>query len=27
VDADPGLYDALNVPLRPAAGRLGRKRP
>jgi hypothetical protein len=26
VDADPGLYDALDVPLRPAAGRLGRKR-
>ncbi|MGW6532305.1 NAD(P)H-dependent amine dehydrogenase family protein [Streptomyces venezuelae] len=25
VDADPGLYDALDVPLRPAAGRLGRK--
>ena len=23
VDADPGLYDALDVPLRPAAGRLG----
>ncbi|MFD7432886.1 dihydrodipicolinate reductase [Streptomyces sp. NPDC059818] len=27
VDADPGLYDALDVPLRPAAGRLGRKQP
>ncbi|WP_306333624.1 dihydrodipicolinate reductase [Streptomyces sp. KL118A] len=25
VDAEPGLYDALDVPLRPAAGRLGRK--
>ncbi|APY85294.1 dihydrodipicolinate reductase [Streptomyces alfalfae] len=25
VDAGPGLYDALDVPLRPAAGRLGRK--
>ncbi|MEW2162812.1 dihydrodipicolinate reductase [Streptomyces sp. NPDC007084] len=25
VDADPGLYDALDVPLRPAVGRLGRK--
>ncbi|MEU1133069.1 dihydrodipicolinate reductase [Streptomyces sp. NPDC005900] len=25
VDARPGLYDALDVPLRPAAGRLGRK--
>lgn len=25
VDAQPGLYDALDVPLRPAAGRLGRK--
>jgi hypothetical protein len=24
VDAEPGLYDALDVPLRPAAGRLGR---
>jgi hypothetical protein len=23
--ADPGLYDALDVPLRPAVGRLGRK--
>ena len=23
VDAEPGLYDALDVPLRPAAGRLG----
>lgn len=27
VDAEPGLYDALDVPLRPAAGRLGRRRP
>jgi hypothetical protein len=27
VDADPGLYDALDVPLRPAVGRLGRARP
>jgi hypothetical protein len=27
VDADPGLYDALDVPLRPAAGRLGWRRP
>ncbi|MFE9557665.1 dihydrodipicolinate reductase [Streptomyces sp. NPDC006692] len=25
VAADPGLYDALDVPLRPAVGRLGRK--
>ncbi len=25
VDARPGLYDALDIPLRPAAGRLGRK--
>ncbi|KAA0943116.1 NAD(P)H-dependent amine dehydrogenase family protein [Streptomyces apricus] len=25
VAAEPGLYDALDVPLRPAAGRLGRK--
>ncbi|MCB5163450.1 dihydrodipicolinate reductase [Streptomyces bambusae] len=25
--AEPGLYDALDVPLRPAAGRLGRNRP
>ncbi|MFS8197962.1 dihydrodipicolinate reductase [Streptomyces sp. CWNU-52B] len=25
VDAAPGLYDALDVPLRPAVGRLGRK--
>ncbi|MFF2503311.1 dihydrodipicolinate reductase [Streptomyces sp. NPDC058067] len=24
VDADPGLYDALDVPLRPAVGKLGR---
>ncbi len=27
VEAEPGLYDALDVPLRPAAGRLGRKQP
>lgn len=27
VDAEPGLYDALDVPLRPATGRLGRKQP
>ncbi|WP_067175428.1 NAD(P)H-dependent amine dehydrogenase family protein [Microtetraspora niveoalba] len=27
VEAEPGLYDALDVPLRPATGRLGRKRP
>ncbi|ETK36200.1 NAD(P)H-dependent amine dehydrogenase family protein [Microbispora sp. ATCC PTA-5024] len=27
VGAEPGLYDALDVPLRPATGRLGRKRP
>lgn len=27
VDADPGLYDALDVPLRPAVGKLGRRRP
>ncbi|MGW5687787.1 NAD(P)H-dependent amine dehydrogenase family protein [Nonomuraea sp. NPDC003754] len=27
VNAEPGLYDALDVPLRPAVGRLGRKRP
>jgi hypothetical protein len=26
-DAKPGLYDALDVPLRPAVGRLGRKHP
>ncbi|GAA3543071.1 dihydrodipicolinate reductase [Nonomuraea rosea] len=26
-DAKPGLYDALDVPLRPATGRLGRRRP
>ncbi|SEG97010.1 hypothetical protein SAMN05444920_110183 [Nonomuraea solani] len=26
-EAEPGLYDALDVPLRPAAGRLGRRRP
>ncbi|MFI8436097.1 dihydrodipicolinate reductase [Streptomyces sp. NPDC079020] len=25
VDAEPGLYDALDVPLRPAAGKLGRR--
>ncbi|UGQ13003.1 dihydrodipicolinate reductase [Yinghuangia sp. ASG 101] len=25
VDAEPGLYDALDVPLRPAVGRLGRR--
>ncbi|MFI5617052.1 dihydrodipicolinate reductase [Streptomyces sp. NPDC051567] len=25
--AEPGLYDALDVPLRPATGRLGRKQP
>ncbi|GAA2600740.1 dihydrodipicolinate reductase [Actinomadura fulvescens] len=25
VDAEPGLYDALDVPLRPAVGKLGRK--
>ncbi|MET7634109.1 MULTISPECIES: NAD(P)H-dependent amine dehydrogenase family protein [unclassified Streptomyces] len=25
VNADPGLYDALDVPLRPAVGRLGRR--
>jgi hypothetical protein len=25
VDAEPGLYDALDVPMRPATGRLGRK--
>jgi hypothetical protein len=25
--ADPGLYDALDVPLRAAAGKLGRSRP
>lgn len=25
--ADPGLYDALDVPLRPAVGKLGRKHP
>ncbi|WP_229884552.1 NAD(P)H-dependent amine dehydrogenase family protein, partial [Streptomyces toxytricini] len=25
-DAEPGLYDALDVPLRPAVGRLGRER-
>ncbi|MET8753557.1 dihydrodipicolinate reductase [Streptomyces sp. NPDC059104] len=27
VDAEPGLYDALDVPLRPAVGKLGRKQP
>ncbi|MBU3068060.1 dihydrodipicolinate reductase [Nocardia sp. NEAU-G5] len=27
VDAEPGLYDALEVPLRPAVGKLGRKHP
>jgi hypothetical protein len=27
VDAEPGLYDALDVPLRPAVGRLGRRHP
>ncbi|WP_406002722.1 dihydrodipicolinate reductase [Streptomyces sp. NBC_00829] len=27
VDAEPGLYDALDIPLRPAVGRLGRKQP
>ncbi|GAA3815373.1 dihydrodipicolinate reductase [Sphaerisporangium flaviroseum] len=27
VDAEPGLYDALDVPLRPAVGKLGRRRP
>ncbi|MGC5010705.1 dihydrodipicolinate reductase [Streptosporangium sp. DT93] len=27
VEAEPGLYDALDVPLRPATGRLGRRRP
>ncbi|WP_433217128.1 NAD(P)H-dependent amine dehydrogenase family protein [Microtetraspora malaysiensis] len=26
VEAEPGLYDALDVPLRPAIGRIGRKR-
>ncbi|MCK2220266.1 dihydrodipicolinate reductase [Actinomadura sp. ATCC 31491] len=26
-EAEPGLYDALDVPLRPATGRLGRKHP
>ncbi|HEX8870709.1 MAG TPA: dihydrodipicolinate reductase [Lentzea sp.] len=25
VEAEPGLYDALDIPLRPAAGKLGRK--
>lgn len=24
-EAEPGLYDALDVPLRPAIGKLGRK--
>ncbi|WP_137991794.1 NAD(P)H-dependent amine dehydrogenase family protein [Streptomyces vilmorinianum] len=27
VDAAPGLYDALDIPLRPAVGKLGRKQP
>jgi hypothetical protein len=27
VEAEPGLYDALDVPLRPATGRLGGDRP
>ncbi|MCW2542783.1 MAG: dihydrodipicolinate reductase, partial [Frankiales bacterium] len=27
VEAEPGLYDALDVPLRPAVGRLGKKAP
>ncbi|MET9619523.1 dihydrodipicolinate reductase [Streptomyces sp. NPDC006464] len=27
VDAKPGLYDALDVPLRPAVGKLGRRQP
>ncbi|MET7307781.1 NAD(P)H-dependent amine dehydrogenase family protein [Streptomyces sp. NPDC005134] len=27
VNAEPGLYDALDVPLRPAVGRLGRRQP
>lgn len=27
VDAEPGLYDALDIPLRPAVGKLGRKQP
>ncbi|MET8298077.1 NAD(P)H-dependent amine dehydrogenase family protein [Streptomyces sp. NPDC005180] len=27
VEAEPGLYDALDVPLRPAVGKLGRKQP
>jgi len=27
VAAEPGLYDALDVPLRPAVGKLGRKQP
>ncbi|WP_327088338.1 dihydrodipicolinate reductase [Nonomuraea sp. NBC_01738] len=26
-EAEPGLYDALDVPIRPAVGRVGRKRP
>ncbi|KAA8886141.1 dihydrodipicolinate reductase [Nocardia colli] len=26
-DAEPGLYDALDIPLRPAVGKLGRKHP
>jgi hypothetical protein len=27
VDAEPGLYDALDIPLRPAVGKLGRRQP
>ncbi|MFB6704912.1 dihydrodipicolinate reductase [Streptomyces sp. NPDC056333] len=27
VNAEPGLYDALDIPLRPAVGRLGRRQP
>lgn len=27
VEAEPGLYDALDIPLRPAIGKLGRKKP
>ncbi|MEV4188709.1 dihydrodipicolinate reductase [Streptosporangium canum] len=27
LDAEPGLYDALDVPLRPAVGKLGRRQP
>jgi hypothetical protein len=26
-EAEPGLYDALDVPLRPAVGKLGRRQP